>query len=59
MIPQFSPWAERPPKKECNLVDEKNTSSKYYVVLDVPTNWLESKYDTISMCTLICCFNMK
>ena len=46
-------------KRKGNLVDRINTSSKYYAVLDVATNGLESKYDIISVYTLICCFNMK
>ena len=59
MTPQFSPWAVRPRKKECNLVDGINTSSKYYAVFDVAANGLKSKYDIISVDTLICCFKMK
>lgn len=46
-------------KRKGNLVDRINVSSKYFVVFDVTTNGLESKYDIISADTLICCFNMK
>ena len=46
-------------KRKGNLEDRINTSSKYYAVLDVATNGLVSKYDIISLNTLICCFNMK
>lgn len=60
MIPKFSPWANRPRKKrKGNLVERINASSKYYTVFDVATNGVESKYDIISVDTLICCFNMK
>ena len=46
-------------KRKGNLVDRINASSKCYVVFDVTSNGLKSKYDIISVDTLICCFNMK